>query len=455
MTVSSDSSQQLAAPPVRAASGVRLVYVDWLRVLAVLGVFVIHVGEVFNPWDEWHITNASRSQLVGEVVVLMAPWIMPLFMLLAGVSAWFSLQRRGNTTYLRERVARVLLPLVVGTLLLVPPQVYLERRLRGQFTGSFWRFLPHFFDGIYPRGNLSWHHLWFLAHLFLYSVIALPLFRYWQREQGRAQLRRIARFCAGPGGIFWLALPLVLERHALWSLFPERHMLTSDWSNHALLLVAYIYGFILAGEPRLGADIDRQWGRALLVACASTALLVAGTLADLVPDRLPPPYTPGYLLFWTLYAVGAWAWMVAVLGLGRLLLTRETRVLRYGREIGYGWYLMHQPVIVAVAFVVVQWRVGIPVKLTALVIASAAGTLVGAELLRSIPPLRRVFGLGVVTRATPAPAHPAVLPARRLLTALPQMRRTHMWRPASTASRVRTIRRRYTSRPTDGDERDR
>lgn len=442
MPASTSSSQRLATPPPRAAPSARLVYVDWLRVLAVLGVFVIHLGEVFNPWDEWHVTNATRSRVVGEVVVLMAPWIMPLFMLLAGVSAWYSLQRRRNAAYLGERVARVLLPLVVGTLLLVPPQVYLERRIRGQFTGSFWEFLPHFFEGIYPRGNLSWHHLWFLAHLFVYSVVALPLFRYWQRPGGRAQLRRIARFCAGPGGLFWLALPLVLERHALWSLFPERHMLTSDWSNHALLFVAYIYGFILAGEPLLGADIDRQWPRALLVACASTALLVAGTWVDLVPDRLPPPYSPGYLVFWTLYAVAAWAWIVAMLGLGRRLLDRETALLRYGREIGYGWYLMHQPVIVAVAFVVVQWQVGIPAKLTVLAIASAAGTLVGAELLRSIPLARRAFGLATATPPSlPSPASAKLAPTG--------LRGTRRRRPGVAATPPRGVGHRFTGRPTD------
>lgn len=430
------SLQPLAPSPARTSPSTRLVYVDWLRVLAVLGVFVIHVGEVFNPWDEWHITNAARSRLVGEVVVLMAPWIMPLFMLLAGVSAWYSLQRRGNGAYLGERLARVLLPLVVGTLLLVPPQVYLERRLRGQFSGSFWAFLPHFFDGIYPNGNLSWHHLWFLAHLFAYSIIALPLFRHWQRPSGRAQLRRIARWCAGPGGIFWLALPLVLERHALWSVFPERHMLTSDWSNHALLLVAYVYGFILAGEPLLGADIDRQWGRALAVACASTVLLVAGTWADLLPDRLPPPYSPGYLLFWSWYAVGAWAWMVALLGIGRRVLTRETLVLRYGREIGYGWYLMHQPVIIAVAFVVVQWRAGIPLELMVLTVASLAGTLLGAELLRSIPVARRLFGLAAVTHAgVPIAAAP------------PPTRRIRMRRPGHAAPPAHGVGHRVTMPP--------
>lgn len=383
--------------PLQGAGG-RLLYVDWLRVLAVAGVFAVHVSEVFNPYDEWHIANAQRSPLIGEIAVLMAPWIMPLFMLLAGVSAWFSLSHRGNAAYFRERVFRVALPLVVGTLLLVPPQVYLERRLRHQFSGSFIDFFPHFFQGIYPNGNLSWHHLWFLAHLMLYAVVTLPLFRYLQTDRGRIRLRRLARLTAGPAGLLWLALPLILERNLLWGLFRERHYLTADWSNHALLLVAYVYGFILAGEPWLGLQIDRQWRNALSIAFACTALLVYLTWTNVLPYGLPAPYALGYLGFWAFYSVAAWAWMIGMLGAARQFVRRENAVLDYGRQIGYGWYLVHQPVIIAVAYFIVPWQASVGLKFVVLTGVSLAGTLLGAEAIRRIPVISTLLGVSTARR---------------------------------------------------------
>jgi peptidoglycan/LPS O-acetylase OafA/YrhL len=393
---------------IRTESGVarhqRLVYVDWLRALALCGVIVIHVCEVFNPWDEWHITNAERSRVAGEIVVLMAPWIMPLFMALAGVSAYYSLARRSNRAYVRERVLRVLVPLVVGTLLLVPPQVYAERVLRGQFTGSFIAFYPHFFDGIYPAGNLSWHHLWFLAHLFGYALITLPLFRFWAKPAGARQLAWLARVCAGPRGLVLLALPLVLERHLLWWLFPERQMLTADWSNHALLFVAYVYGYILAAAPWLGADIDVGWRAAGTFALATAATLIALTWTGFVPARLPQPYSGPYLAFWALYAVGAWAWIVALIGAARRYLRRGSPALDYGVGSGYLVYLVHQPVIVGVAFYVVQWSAPVYVKLPVLLVLSVAGTVAATELVRRVPGFRMLFG-------SPAPHRPLGPPA--------------------------------------------
>jgi peptidoglycan/LPS O-acetylase OafA/YrhL len=382
-----------AAARAHAAHAERLHAVDWLRMTAIAGVFVVHVLQPFDPWDEWHVTNAVRTPLAGEVVLFMAPWIMPLLMLLAGVSAWHSLQHRTNRAYLGERVARLLLPLAVGMLVLVPPQVYAERRLQGQFGGSFLAFYPHFFEGIYPRGNLSWHHLWFLAHLFLYSLVALPLFRYWHTEKGSEQLRWLARRCSGKMGLVWLALPLVLERHLLWALFPERHMLASDWSNHAILLVAYVYGYVLAGAPELAQAIDRTWPRALAAAAAGSAMLAVLGWMGVFPSRLPEPYSLGYLAFWTLYALVAWAWMIALLGVARRYLNRSSPMLEQANRSGFAWYLVHQTVIVVLAAWIVPWKTGALSKFAVLALLSLAGTVAAAELLLRLPVTRWIFGM--------------------------------------------------------------
>src|SRR5699024_7100952 len=124
-----------------------------------------------------------------------------------GQSAWHSLARRYPRAFVIERVRHILLPLVGGVLLLVPPQVYLERRLSGRFTGSFLEFYPHFFDGLYPRGNFAWHHLWFLGYLFVFSVAALPLFEWLRRNRGRRGWDRLTALAAAPGGLIVLTLP--------------------------------------------------------------------------------------------------------------------------------------------------------------------------------------------------------------------------------------------------------
>jgi len=61
-------------------------------------------------------------------------------------------------------------------LVIVAPQVYLERVNSG-FYRKFLGFLSSIFTtGAYPKGNLSWHHLWFILYLLVYDIVCAPLF---------------------------------------------------------------------------------------------------------------------------------------------------------------------------------------------------------------------------------------------------------------------------------------
>lgn len=98
-------------------------------------------------------------------------WRMPLLFLISGAGTFFALGKRTSAQYLGERLKRLVLPLVVGIFTLVPVQVYIEKS--DQFN-SLWEYYPHMFEGIYPAGNFSWHHLWFIAYLFYYLIDHFP-----------------------------------------------------------------------------------------------------------------------------------------------------------------------------------------------------------------------------------------------------------------------------------------
>ena len=160
----------------------RQYYIDWLRAGAMFLLVFFHSGRLFNE-DPWHLKNAIESEGIHIFIRVLDVWQMPVFFLLAGTAAWFSLGRRSAWQFTRERLSRILVPLIFGMLIIVPPQVYLERIFDGDFVGSFFAWYPHTFEGTYSNEsaasrNLSWHHLWFLAYLFVFSLLLLPLFRY-------------------------------------------------------------------------------------------------------------------------------------------------------------------------------------------------------------------------------------------------------------------------------------
>ncbi len=379
--------EPVPAPALRRAD------VDWLKVAGVLLVFVVHAAEPFNPWDTWHIVSPDRTKWLGEVVLLLAPWIMPLFMMLAGEDAWYALAKRSSRAYVRERLLRIALPLAAGVLVLVPPQVYLERRLRGQFDGSLLEFYPRFFDGIYPKGNFGWHHLWFLVFLLAFALGTLPLFQWLRTPAGRSAMARLAVPCAAPGGLIWLVLPYVAIRIAIEVLFPGTPPLAEDWSDRGLLLPAFVFGFMLAGEEGFRRALDRCWRTALLLALGTSTALGVWAWPGHLLDRLPPARSAAGALLWGGYAFGAACWLLALLGGARRHLDRAPATARRAGELVLPFYVLHQPVIVAFAFLAVRAGLGIAPGFALIAAASLAATLALCALVASSDLLRPAFGL--------------------------------------------------------------
>jgi hypothetical protein len=83
-----------------------------------------------------------------------------------------------------------------------------------------------------------------------------------------------------------------------------------------------------------------------------------------------------------------------MLFVGMRLLDFSNYWLRYGQEAALPFFVLHQPVIIVIAFFVVQWNAGILVKLPVVVLSSFAVTSGLYELVvRRINPLRLAFGM--------------------------------------------------------------
>ncbi|MEN6336370.1 MAG: acyltransferase, partial [Phycisphaerales bacterium] len=162
--------------------------VDWLRALAMMAVFLFHCGRFFDT-EGWHVKSDRTSVAVSFLTLIIAvQWMMPLFFVLSGISTYHSLSVQNWRQFLGSRCKRLAVPLLFGIFVVIAPyQVYLERLSHGQYSGSFWSFYPDYFDGWYAfGGNFAWMglHLWYLEALFVFSVIALPLFLAFRSRAG-------------------------------------------------------------------------------------------------------------------------------------------------------------------------------------------------------------------------------------------------------------------------------
>jgi peptidoglycan/LPS O-acetylase OafA/YrhL len=317
---------------------VRHDFLDWLRVLAIAVLLFYHTGMLFVGWG-WHIENAEFIEALRRPMDIAHRLRMPLLFVIAGAGMWFALRRRSGGQVLRERSLRLLVPIVIGMLLIVPPQIYFERLFRGQWHGGYFDF---FFQRVlqlqpYPQGDFSWHHLWFIVYLYVYVLLLLPALLWW-RHQG-FQLR--------PGKwLYALAAPLAINEALLKPLFPESHNLTSDWYifNHYLLLT--FYGWLLASMSDVWDWLMHQ--RRIALGCAVSLLAVGLPLLDagIIPRDTAFDAT--------LANIFTWLSLMTFFGYGRRYLSFSNRLLEWSRDASYPIYILHQTIIIAVGYWVIQ-----------------------------------------------------------------------------------------------------
>jgi len=383
-------------PPLRRTA--RLHYLDWLRVLLILGVFLYHAVSPFRAGLDYHISNPEQSVTVTVIMVWVWPWALPLFFLVAGAASLFALRRRSNRQYVSERVARLLIPFVIGSILLSPLQAYLEALHKGTYQGSFLSFIPEMLAGI-TSGNLltpltftEWgFHLWFLAFLFAYSLLALPVFRWFERDAGQSFIAWLGRLAEKRGGILLFIIPLALARVLVQPFFAEEH----GWLDFVYSFLFFLLGYIIYADDRLLTAVRRD--RWLLFAGGILSLVAFGPLFAAFGDQFLE-WGQTFVLPWSiilifLFALSSWCWALCVLYLAMKYLNFTNKWLVYGNETIMPFYLFHQPVIIAIAFFVVQWDAGIPVKLLVVVLGSLLVTLGLVEVIKRINVLRGLFGM--------------------------------------------------------------
>lgn len=335
---------------------------DWLRVLGILLVFAFHSSRFYNV-EDWNLKNHIWYPPVEVWVQFSASFMMPLMFVISGASLFYALGKSGFGKFVKDKVLRLLVPLLVGALTHLSLQSYLWDKTHGSFSGNYFQYLPQY----YPY-SINWigGHLWYLWYLFLFSLILYPLLR-WFKGNGRGFLSRLDGWLSKSGVVYILALPILLL-YLLPSDFPLMGM-NGGWP-YLMYLVFLLWGFILVSDERLQESIRRLRGVSLLVGLA----LVTGFIILYSQIANPDVMSPGLFLAGTMRVFGGWICVLALFGLAKQYLTARTSNLEYANEAVLPFYIFHQTVLLAVGYFVLQW--GLPDLLEWAVIAASSFAII-------------------------------------------------------------------------------
>jgi hypothetical protein len=385
-----------------------------MRALVVAGLVVFHSAMVFGT--SWFVNDARPN--IGFTIFLLwgSLWGMPLLFLVSGMGVRYAMRSRTAQAFAAERLGRLGIPFATGLVLLVPPMFYLEHLAQPGFHQPYGRFwlaflnVPAIARGLLAHGNWTSGgvgfdpaHLWFLYVLLVFSLTLLPLFWYLRGQHGTQLAGRAAALAARhPLAILAVAAGPVIVTEAVFG--PDAS--TGGWERLAYVF-PFLYGFLIASDARFESALSRvRWPAVAVAAVATVGLLGWAAVAG-------PGVLSGAEPVWSaLQGLAGWAWLAAIVGFAATFTARRrqtgtatprpalAREPRWQRAAGYAnqavlpFYLLHEPVIVAFAWIIVRWHAPVLVRYPVLVAASFTATLIIYELaVRRYRITRLLFGM--------------------------------------------------------------
>lgn len=368
---------------------------DWLRIIAFTILVYFHAAIIFIPGGLPMIQNAETSTVLQWFVDISHQFRLALLFFISGVGVAFARRRRTRKEFLRERSQRLLIPLVVGILLIVPPMVYVEKIFLGEFIGSFWQFYPSFFTGgIYPEGNLSWHHFWFIAYLYLYCLLGMWVFERISDET--SSIGQALRTRGRGTGVYSFIVPLFVVEVSLRAFFPGFRDLIHDWASFFHWFLIFVAGFIVANDEKILDNVERLRGVSLMLALLSTGLLFTAFYAD--GEFKLNPADEGivfkYIAYCAVRMVMMWSCILTCLGYASRFLRISSPILGYLNEAVYPLFILHLTVITLIGYFAVNWEVNLWIKYVFITTTTIVVILIVYHLLiRPFNFVRLLFGV--------------------------------------------------------------
>ena len=369
---------------------------DWLRIIAFSLLILYHVGMFYVTWG-WHVKSVYSSPTVEPLMSAVNPWRLALLFFISGVAIRFATDKAASMkSFAWSRVSRLGLPLLFGIYVWIMPQAFYQVLQSGEFTGSLLEFYPDYvaFEQAYSMITPTWNHLWYLAYVLTYILIAVailpwlrrvPKSRFWQALVERPFII-----------VFVLILPFAINETWLTPIYPTTHALVNDWAHHLHRFMIFLVGFFVAKDVQFWRSVDKVWKFAPVLAITAWLVLqngqaVAGWARAFLPD------TGLRFLFNYVITIYAWSCILTLLGFGQRFLNRESPLLRYLTGAIFCYYVLHQTITVVAGYYLTQYQLGVVVESLLVLIATVAGCVAGYEVIRRIPKIGILFGVHKVS----------------------------------------------------------
>lgn len=344
-------------------------YIDNLRNFVILLLFPVHTFMIWNDFGMKFYIWQAENKWLSTLIVSVNTWFMPILFVLAGISAKYSLEKRSNKEFIIQRIYKLWIPFFCGMIFLVPFQTLFARKFFYHYDGGLFEHWNYFFshctdfsgyDGAFTPGQL-----WFILFLFIISIGSLLIFRWIPYSK---VIKKAEKFPIW--GILLLFIPIGLMYY-LGNF--GGFSLGKDW---ALFLI----GFYFFSSDKIIDKLEKNIKGLTVLWFIGTFILVWLY------------YEFSYYGDWGVHFIG-WSSILFLLAFGRKFLNKRTKFTQYFNGASYPIYILHQSILVALAYYIVQAVDNLLVQLLSISVGSFALTILAYHLIRFLPVVKKMIGM--------------------------------------------------------------
>jgi glucan biosynthesis protein C len=343
---------------------VRLYELDWLRVILIFAVFLHHVCMPFNG-DNWHIMNNDSSKVLDDIMVYFEQFRLPILFFISGVGSVILLSKVTVVKFIKDKFLRLFIPLLIGSLLVIPPQIYMENIVEMQ---SYWR--------EYPSLALKFetNHLWFIEYLFVFFLLAIPLNKLFSSSLGTSIINFVQKLSKHKIGLYLLVILLIIIKVYFSLTFPSDDQKIENLSSSAFYFFFFIAGMLFVRSNVIWQAIYEQRFYNLMLLVFSTVLFYLYYYSPDLSEYLSLDMR--WSIWWLVCCLVAWSAFLTILGYAQFYFTKTPKWLSLSNELIYPFYIFHQTVIVVIGYYVIAWQAPISLKVISLFALSFLATSV-------------------------------------------------------------------------------
>jgi glucan biosynthesis protein C len=336
---------------------------DWLRIGAFGLLILFHIGLYFAP-GHWIVKSPHPIPWLTWPLAAISPWRLSLLFAISGYATAAMLQRHPSAVeFLADRSKRLLIPLLFGACVIVPPQDWVRLEVSGVDLAYIPYLLTEHFAFHVRAGTFlpAWEHLWFLAYLAAYTgllTMVVAVCPGW-RKRAAPWLEWLDR----GHRLLWLPSAAILTASLLFTRLDYPVLAKSmDY------FPAFVIGFGYAHFAEVRAAFVRMARSAAAASALSLAVIWAVTATTL---------GIGWVVELAAGVVMSWAMLPVAFGLAERLLNFDHPWRRQLGAAVFPAYIVHQTIIVVVGWYLAQLGVvGLPAYLILLVAVIAGCWLV-------------------------------------------------------------------------------